>query len=134
MKTDPYDLRRRAFEGKNLGPHEIGRAIYHLAQRRHFGGNVPDGLAADPKYPAIGEDDRKAASARMETARTLEREEKILGPGWRAVDRMRASGASWRPGRSSRRSSTGSGCLSSRRQYEAPSGRQSFSRGPSSGA
>ena len=27
MELDPYDLRRRAFEGNTLCPHEIGRAI-----------------------------------------------------------------------------------------------------------
>ncbi|MDE2963145.1 MAG: hypothetical protein OXU26_04475, partial [Acidobacteriota bacterium] len=79
MKTDPYEFRRRAFEGKSLGPHEIGRAIYHLAQRRQFRRNDSDGIAADPERPAIGVDDRKAASLRMKTARTLKREGKTLG-------------------------------------------------------
>lgn len=79
MKTDPYALRRQAFEGKSLGPHEIGRAIYHLAQRRHFRRNDPDGIADGPEHLAIGGDNRKAASARMEIARTLRSEEKTLG-------------------------------------------------------
>ena len=79
MKTDPHALRRRAFEGESLGPHEIGRAIYHLAQRRHYTGNDPDGSAAGPENPALGGGGRKAAAARMETARTLKREEKTLG-------------------------------------------------------
>ena len=79
MRNDPYDLRRRAFEGKKLDPHEIGRAIYHLSQRRHFRGNDTGGIAADPEHPANGGDDRKAASARIETTRTLKREEKSLG-------------------------------------------------------
>ena len=34
MKLDPYDLRRRAFEGETLSPHEMGRAIYRY--RRGF--------------------------------------------------------------------------------------------------
>lgn len=79
MKTDPYELRRQAFERKSLGPHEIGRAIYHLAQRRHFRRNEPDGIAAGPEHLAIGGNDRNTDSARMETARTLKSEEKTLG-------------------------------------------------------
>ena len=37
MKRDPYDLRARGLdEAETLTPYEFGRAIYHLAKRRHF--------------------------------------------------------------------------------------------------
>lgn len=36
--ADPYELRRRALAG-SLTPHEIGRAIFHLNQRRGFKSN-----------------------------------------------------------------------------------------------
>lgn len=38
MATDPYDLRLQAVEegGKSLTPMEVGRALYHLSQRRGF--------------------------------------------------------------------------------------------------
>jgi len=75
MKHDPYDLRRRAFEGETLSPHEIGRAIYHLAQRRHFKGRDIDEVSD----AADDEDDRKAAAARE-----LKREGKTLG-AWLAA-------------------------------------------------
>jgi len=37
MRLDPYDLRSRGLT-EALEPEEFGRAIYHLAQRRHFRG------------------------------------------------------------------------------------------------
>ncbi len=37
-KDDPYTLRSRAF-GERLGPHEIGRVLVHLNQRRGFRSN-----------------------------------------------------------------------------------------------
>ena len=56
-KLDPYELRKRAFEGETLSPYEIGRAIYHLAQRRHFRERDVDEISDDV------EDDKKAQSA-----------------------------------------------------------------------
>ena len=35
MNTDPYQIRSDAFERK-LDEHEVGRALYHLIQRRGF--------------------------------------------------------------------------------------------------
>jgi len=35
MTEDPYALRARGLE-EPLSPHELGRALYHLAKRRHF--------------------------------------------------------------------------------------------------
>jgi CRISPR-associated endonuclease Csn1 len=37
MRSDPIELRRRGLDEK-LDPYELGRALYHLAQRRHFKG------------------------------------------------------------------------------------------------
>ncbi|MFZ1415021.1 MAG: type II CRISPR RNA-guided endonuclease Cas9 [Defluviicoccus sp.] len=37
MATDPYDLRTRGLT-EALSAHELGRALYHLAHRRHFRG------------------------------------------------------------------------------------------------
>ncbi len=63
MKRDPYDLRGRAFEGEALSPHEIGRAIYHFAQRRHFRGRDIEEVSDTADDAA----DRKATSAREQT-------------------------------------------------------------------
>lgn len=79
MKTDPYELRRRAFEGETLAPYEIGRAIYHLAQRRHFKGRDLDEITDSPEVPDDDADDKKAASARDETVRELKQASKTLG-------------------------------------------------------
>lgn len=46
MGMDPYDLRRRGMSGA-LTAHEFGRALYHLAQRRHFRGRELDELEAE---------------------------------------------------------------------------------------
>lgn len=79
MKRDPYDLRRRAFEGEALSPHEIGRAIYHLAQRRHFRGRDIDEVGDAADRPVDDADDKEATSAREQTAQALKREGKTLG-------------------------------------------------------
>lgn len=83
MKRDPYDLRRRASEGDSLSPHEIGRAIYHLAQRRHFKGRAIDEISDDAGPENGDADDKKAASARKEAVQALQQalkqEGKTLG-------------------------------------------------------
>ena len=84
MKRDPYDLRRRAFEGEKLSPHEIGRAIYHLAQRRHFRGRDLDEVSDTADDDAGDADEKKATSAREQTAQALKREDKTLG-AWLAA-------------------------------------------------
>jgi len=74
MGLDPYQLRARALNEK-LNLKEIGRAIYHLAQRRHFKG----------RDLALSEDDESKAeeeSMRDEArglARELEQSGKTLG-------------------------------------------------------
>lgn len=79
MKSDPYDLRRRAFEGETLTPHEIGRAIYHLAQRRHFKGRDIDEISDEGESNDKDTDDKKAKSSRDETIQALQRTGKTLG-------------------------------------------------------
>ena len=79
MKSDPYELRRRAFEGETLAPHEIGRAIYHLAQRRHFKGRDLDEIADGAEPAGDDADDKKAASARDKVVRELKHDGKTLG-------------------------------------------------------
>lgn len=79
MKRDPYDLRRRAFEGEPLSPHEIGRAIYHLAQRRHFKARDIDEISDGAGSTEIDTDDENTTSAREETVQALRREDKTLG-------------------------------------------------------
>jgi CRISPR-associated endonuclease Csn1 len=37
MRSDPVELRKRGLDEK-LDLHDFGRALYHLAQRRHFRG------------------------------------------------------------------------------------------------
>ena len=79
MKTDPYELRRRAFEGETLAPHDIGRAIYHLAQRRHFKSRDLNEITDGAELADDDADDKKAASARDETIRELKQEGRTLG-------------------------------------------------------
>jgi len=92
MKWDPYELRKRAYDlhkcesdGKNLSRHEIGRAIYHLAQRRHFKGRDIDEISDavddgnDRLDAADNEDEKNVAAKRKETVRTLKQEGKTLG-------------------------------------------------------
>ncbi len=84
MKRDPYDLRRRAFEGETLSPHEIGRAIYHLMQRRHFKGRDIDEVSDTADSAGDDADDKQATSARELTGQALKREGKTLG-AWLAA-------------------------------------------------
>ena len=84
MKSDPYELRRRAFEGEALSPHEIGRAIYHLAQRRHFTGRDIDEVSDTADDATDDADEKKATSAREQTVQALKREGKTLG-AWLAA-------------------------------------------------
>jgi CRISPR-associated endonuclease Csn1 len=75
MAMEPYGLRKRGIS-EALTEHEIGRAIYHLAQQRHFKGrdleesDNPDQEAAD----------EKAAKSESETThRILKTENTTLG-------------------------------------------------------
>ena len=79
MKHDPYDLRKRAFDGEHLSPHEIGRAIYHLAQRRHFKGRDIDEISDEAEVNGEAPEETKITSARKEIAQALKQEGKTLG-------------------------------------------------------
>ncbi len=56
-RRDPYALRKRAISGEPLKPHELGRALFHLNQRRGFKSNRKAGG---------GEDKKKATQARLD--------------------------------------------------------------------
>ena len=86
QRTDPYRLRQRAAAGEALTAHELGRALYHLAQRRHFRGRDLDEVADDTveserrtKQTEDDADEKKATSARKQTEQALERANKTLG-------------------------------------------------------
>ena len=82
MKSDPYDLRKRAFEGDDLRSFEIGRAIYHLAQRRHFKGRDEDEVSGDagPKGGTEEDaDEKKAKTGREDTIAKLKADGGTLG-------------------------------------------------------
>lgn len=84
MKSDPYDLRRRAFEGEALTPHEAGRALYHLAKRRHFKGRGLEDAedAFEPKGHQdddAAKDEKKAKAGREKTLKLLKAEDVTLG-------------------------------------------------------
>ncbi len=86
MKSDPYALRKRGLE-EALSAHELGRALYHLAQRRHFKGRdleEDDTEKAENRKKAdeSGTDDadeKKTKAASEATATLLKKENKTLG-------------------------------------------------------
>ena len=73
MKNNPYNLRKRGLK-EALSTHEFGRAIYHLAQRRHFKGRDLD--AADTSED---NDDKKAKAYREATLKSLQDSNTTLG-------------------------------------------------------
>ena len=89
MTCDPYELRKRAFEGDALSPHEVGRAIYHLAKRRHFKGRDIDEIADDSESENQEQDatekrkEKEAKSERDTTVKALEQANTTLG-AWQA--------------------------------------------------
>lgn len=82
MKRDPYDLRARGLdETETLTPYEFGRAIYHLAKRRHF--KAKDLEEEDPASDDTHEDgeeesaeEKQAKSERKATLQALKAEKK----------------------------------------------------------
>ena len=77
MKSDPYDLRARAVGGDELTPHEVGRALYHLAKRRHFRGRDLDDDS--PRNNEEDADEKQAKAGRDETLAELGKRELHLG-------------------------------------------------------
>ena len=63
MREDPLALRKRGID-EPLEPYEVGRAIYHLAQRRHFRGrdleddDLPQDANAEPRTGKNGHEER----------------------------------------------------------------------------
>ena len=82
MKLDPYDLRAHAInEAEVLRPYEFGRALYHLAKRRHFKGRdleEDDGSSNGSSQNGDEEsaDDKKAKSDREATLKELNADKK----------------------------------------------------------
>ncbi len=80
MKSDPYDLRARAVEEKQLKPYEVGRALYHLAKRRHFKGrDLEEGTPAPKQQTDADDEEKQARIGRDETLAALKDESLHLG-------------------------------------------------------
>ncbi len=79
MARDPWALRVRA-TSEALAPHELGRALYHLAQRRHFRGRD---LEASPEEAGESDEqsaeEKKAASQREKDRAALKASGQTLG-------------------------------------------------------
>ena len=85
MEAERAGLPEWAFESNRLSPYAVGRAIYHLAQRRHFKGRDIDEIAGDDETGTKNRDadqeetDKQATSARDDTLQALRQEGKTLG-------------------------------------------------------
>ena len=80
MRQEPYGLRARAAEGEKLEPHELGRALYHLAQRRHFKGRDIVEKDEDAKEDKDAEkEEEKAQSDSEKTSKALQQGGLTLG-------------------------------------------------------
>jgi CRISPR-associated endonuclease Csn1 len=75
MGAEPYGLRKRGIS-EALTAHEVGRAIYHLAQQRHFKGR--DLEETDEKEEEAA-DEKAATNERESTLRALKTEKVTLG-------------------------------------------------------
>lgn len=75
MRSDPYALRARGLD-EPLSPHEFGRAIYHLAQRRHFRGREIDTKDSDD---SADPEEEAARSEAKDTLRELRKSGMTLG-------------------------------------------------------
>ena len=83
MKLDPYGLRTRALdEAEVLTPHEFGRALYHLAKRRHFKGRDLEDDGSSEREDGVEEsaEEKEAKSERETTLKAL-KAEKEKAPG-----------------------------------------------------
>lgn len=80
MAMDPWALRTRAV-AEVLTPHELGRALYHLAQRRHFRGRDLEqtDLGDDTPNEDLGADEKAAASKRETDRKCLKASGLTLG-------------------------------------------------------
>lgn len=80
MALDPWQLRTKA-TGERLNPIELGRALYHLAQSRHFRGrDLEDADISDERAKDEPAADEKAAASKREIDRkALKASGKTLG-------------------------------------------------------
>jgi len=80
MAQDPWALRAQALD-RALSPTELGRVLYHLAQRRHFRGRDLEELEVDlaESKEAPTADEQKAASQREEDRSALKASGLTLG-------------------------------------------------------
>ncbi|NBU28785.1 MAG: type II CRISPR RNA-guided endonuclease Cas9, partial [Caulobacteraceae bacterium] len=80
MAQDPWSLRTRALT-EPLAPHELGRALYHLAQRRHFRGRDLEAAetADDGSEEEVSADEKAAASRREQDRKALKASGLTLG-------------------------------------------------------
>ena len=88
MKKDPYELRRVGLRTK-LERHELGRAIYHVAKRRHFFGRdieFSESASEESRTNPSGEDDAKTKQDRQELINELNRRNITLGEYLAALD------------------------------------------------
>ena len=85
MAVDPYELRRRGIE-EPLTAFELGRALYHLAKRRHFKGRDLAETEAGDEAP----DDKEAKTNRDTTLAALRREGVTFG-AWLAAKKADAT-------------------------------------------
>ena len=71
MKRDPYDLRARGLdEAEALTPYEFGRALYHLAKRRHFKARDLEEDEGSSKREDGGEESAEEKEAKSERDKT----------------------------------------------------------------
>ena len=80
MRTDPYELRRTALT-ESLTPFELGRALYHLAKRRHFKGRDIEPDHAKDEEDA---DEKQARTNRNVTLQAVQAADTTLG-AWLAA-------------------------------------------------
>lgn len=74
MQLPPLELRKKAL-AERLEPYELGRALYHLAHRRHFKGRD---VESDTPVESSAEE-KAAQSARATTVQILQESGKTLG-------------------------------------------------------
>lgn len=85
IEAEQANLPAWAFEGERLSSYAVGRAIYHLAQRRHFKGRDIEEVSEDAETDTRNKsddqdvDEQEAQSEREETVQALKREHKTLG-------------------------------------------------------
>ncbi|GAB5469851.1 MAG: type II CRISPR RNA-guided endonuclease Cas9 [Rhodospirillales bacterium] len=87
MAADPYALRTRGLT-EALTPQEVGRALYHLAQRRHFKGRALEEVTQDQdEAKTKGKTEKEEEKTKLQaaaTARAVAESDSTLG-AWLAA-------------------------------------------------